>query len=153
MEAAFHDKTYTDIIIALGDKSLRKSIVRSQGTTTIIEAMKMCQSNGTIHVISALGVGDSWKQLKWHAKLISKLILKSVMDDHQAQEDAVMNSSYPFHIIRPVGLTDSKPFGEVHVQETGFLPQNYIPRADVAKFVVESLIENKNGSSSICQIN
>jgi nucleoside-diphosphate-sugar epimerase len=151
VEAAFQNEAYTDVIIALGSKALKKSIIRSKGTEHIIQAMGVNPKKSKIHLISALGVGDSWNQLKWHAKLLSNMLLKSVMNDHQKQEELVTNSPYPYHIIRPVGLKDGESLGDYHVQTEGFLPDNTILRADLAKYLVQSMVENKSGFSAISQ--
>ena len=151
VENSFQNENYTDVIIALGSKDLKSVKIRSIGTKNIVNAMMKNQSGATIHMISALGVGNSWSQLKWHAKLISNLLIKSTMNDHAAQEKVVTGSSYSYHIIRPVGLKDGASLGEVHVQNDGFLPSNYIQRTDVAKFLVSSLLEGKTGTDGICQ--
>ncbi len=151
VEDTFCKETFSDIIITLGSKALRGADIRSKGTEHIIEAMKLHNCKGKIHVISALGVGDSWDQLKWHAKLLSNMLLKSVMNDHEKQEELVKSSSYEYHILRPVGLKDGTSVEEIHVQPKGFLPQNYITRSGLAKYLVESMVENINGISAICQ--
>ncbi len=150
VNAAFSNESYSDVIISLGSKSL-KGTIRSKGTENIIKAMDLNKATSKIHIISALGVGDSWSQLKWSAKLLSNLLLKSVMEDHQQQEEFVTNSSYPYHIIRPVGLKDGESLGEVHVQNEGFLPSNSIKRVDVAKFLIKGMLEDLSGISAICQ--
>jgi len=151
VQSAFKEETFSDIIIALGSKDLKGSKIRSIGTKNILEALKGSESKPHIHIISALGVGESWSQLQWFAKLISNLLIKSTMNDHNEQEKCLMNSSFPYHILRPVGLKDGASNGEVHVQNEGYLPSNSIQRADVAKYLVKSLLENKTGVSGICQ--
>jgi len=151
VELAFQNAAYTDVVIALGSKDLKNTSIRSKGTKHIIEGLTKNKSNPFIHVISALGIGDSWNQLKWHGKLISKLLIKSTMNDHAEQERLVINSPYPYHILRPVGLKNGESTGKIHVQNDGFLPSNSILRADVAKYLVECLLENKTGISGMCQ--
>jgi len=73
------------------------------------------------------------------------------MTDHNKQEKYLKSNSLPYHIIRPVGLKDGDSKGEVHVQNEGLLPSYSIQRADVAKFLVKSLLESKTGVSGICQ--
>ena len=46
-------------------------------------------------------------------------------------------------------MKDGESTGEIHVQNDGFLPSNSIRRADVAKYLVESLLENKTGINGI----
>jgi len=78
-------------------------------------------------------------------------MLKSVLEDHRKQEEIVMNSPNPYHILRPVGLKDGDLQGRVHVQVEGRLPSSSIRRSDVAKFLVDSLLENREGISAICR--
>ena len=73
------------------------------------------------------------------------------MNDHTKQENIVINNSNPYHIIRPVALKDGESIGDVHIQNDGFLPSNFVRRADVAKYLVKSLLGNKTGVSGICQ--
>lgn len=150
---AIENEEYTDVIIALGSKDLKGSGIRSKGTQNIVKALIKSKCSASIHVISALGVGDSWNQLKWHGKLICNLLIKSTMNDHTEQENIVIENSNPYHIIRPVGLKDGESIGDVHIQNDGFLPSNSIQRADVAKYLVKSLFDNKTGISGICQKN
>jgi nucleoside-diphosphate-sugar epimerase len=151
VEQAFQQEDYTDVIISLGSKDLKSTKIRSIGTRNIIEAMTKNQSKANIHVVSALGIGESWNQLKWYAKLMVKVLIKNAMEDHKAQEDIVKNSPFPYHILRPVGLTDADASGEVHIQNEGYLPKDTIPRVDVAHFLVDSLLKGKTGISGICQ--
>jgi nucleoside-diphosphate-sugar epimerase len=148
---AIQDNSYTDIIISLGSKSLSANTLRSDGTKYIIDAIKQSKSNAKIHLISAMGVGESWNQMKWSSKLLSNILLKNVMKDHKIQEDVVVNSQVQYHILRPVGLKDGNSLGVIHVQNEGFLPRNDIRRADVAKYLVDSMSEGKTGISGICQ--
>jgi len=151
VEAAFLKEEYTDVIVSLGSKDLKKAMIRSAGTKNIIQALSENKIKPVIHVVSALGIGDSWSQLNWLGKLFCKVLLKSTMEDHTEQESSVLNSQFPHHIIRPVGLKDGEATGEIHVQNEGFLPLNTIQRADVANYLVNSLLENKQGVSGICQ--
>jgi nucleoside-diphosphate-sugar epimerase len=151
IEAAFENETYTDVIISLGSKDLKSANVRSVGTKNILAALKNSQEKPTIHIVSALGVGDSWSQLNWISKLFCKLFINKAMKDHGEQEMLVTKSSFPYHIIRPVGLQDGEPLGEVHVQNEGMMPGYSIKRAEVAAFLVNSLIDGKRGFSGICQ--
>jgi hypothetical protein len=151
VEQAFINENYTDVIIALGSKVLKNAEIRTKGTQHIIDAMTKRQSQAYLHVISALGVGNSWKQLSWVGKLISNLLLKSVMIDHAKQEELVMNSSSSYHILRPVGLKDGASKGLVYVENEKKLPSSSIQMIDVAKYLVESLMAGKTGVSGISQ--
>lgn len=152
IEKAFKTNEFTDVVIALGSKDLINSSVRSLGTKNIVTVLNKLSLKCKLHVISALGVGDSWKQLTWFWQLISKLLLGSTMKDHRLQEEIVTNSSQAFHIIRPTGLTDGIATGKILNKTEGFLPGNDISRADVAKYLVDSMIAGKNGFSCICRV-
>ncbi len=153
IENIFKTTEFTDVVIALGSRDFKKSNIRSKGTKNIIDVLNKLGVNRKIHVVSALGVNDSWNQLSWFNKLICKILINSTMNDHGLQEDMVVNSGQKFHIIRPVGLTDGIATGKVLNQTKGFLPNNDISRADVAKYIVDNLLADKTGFSSICKGN
>ena len=151
VDMAFKNENFTDVIIALGSKDLKSTGIRAKGTKNIISALSKQGSKASIHLISALGIGDSWNHLSWYNKLISNLLIKPTMNDHTEQENLIINNSNPYHILRPVALKDGPSKGELHVQNEGSLPGNTIQRIDLAKFLVNSLLNGKTGISGICQ--
>jgi hypothetical protein len=153
IEKAFLANEFTDVVISLGSRDLKKSSIRSKGTKNIVDILNKLSINCKIHVISALGVNNSWNQLNWFGKLICKVLINSTMKDHGLQEEIVVNSSQKFHIIRPVALTDGMPTGKILNKTEGFLPNNDITRADVAIYLVDGIITEKTGFSSICKEN
>lgn len=153
LNTAFNDHDFTDIIISLGSQALKNTGIRANGTRNVIQALQSNNKTATIHVVSALGVGESINQLKWYNKFFANVLLKNVMLDHHAQEAIVRESKLQYHIIRPVGLKDGPPLGKVHVQSEGYLPKDTIKRADVAKYLVDSILDQKTGISNISQAN
>lgn len=151
VEKVIVSQQYTDIIIALGSRDLKTGNVRSDGTNNIVEVLKENSLKSKLHVISAHGVGDSWNRLKWYEKLISKLFLSKTMKDHELQESYVRTNSGGYHIIRPVALKNGPLSGNITDQPEGYLPNGDITRSDVAKYLIESMLSNKNGSNSICK--
>ncbi|MFN0204212.1 MAG: NAD(P)-binding oxidoreductase [Bacteroidia bacterium] len=151
IEAAFSAYHFTDVVISLGSRDLKNSYIRSKGTKNVLEVLNKLSATCQIHVISALGVGESWSQLNWFSKLICKVLINGTMKDHELQEEAIVNSGLKFHIIRPVALNDGLATGKIIIQNARFLPNNTISRADVAQYLVESLLSNKSGFSSICK--
>ncbi len=146
----FIKEKFTDVVIALGSKDLKATMIRSKGTQNIIDALKWNDSKVHLHVLSALGIRESWSQLQWYNKLISNWLIKPTMNDHTAQEECAVGSGLPFHITRPVALKDSARTEKIHKQNEGFLPRNSISRADVAWFMVNGIETETHGVSSIC---
>lgn len=153
IENAFKTNEFTDVVICLGSRDLKKTQIRSQGTKNIVEVLNKLSIKNKIHIISALGVGNSWQQLNWFGKLICKILISNTMNDHTIQEETITKSSFEFHIIRPVGLTNGELSGKVLNQTEGMMPSNQISRADVARYLVENMVNNKVGFSSICASN
>jgi len=153
IEKVFTDNEFTDVIISLGSRDLKNSTIRSKGTKNIVDVLNKRSVDSKFHVVSALGVRDSWGQLNRFGKLISMLLIKSAMKDHGLQEEIVVNSSRKFHIVRPVGLKDGLATGIIINQTKGFMPYNDITRADVAKYLIDNMISDKTGFSSICRGN
>jgi hypothetical protein len=101
-------------------------------------------------VISANGVGNSWKNLKWFEKLICKLLISKAMKDHESQEEIVSSNKGGYHIIRPVGLTNETGSKNIIVEGKNALPNSKVSRTNVAKYLVDSLLDGKSGKFSIC---
>jgi len=151
VENILKSKKFTDIIIALGSRDLKTTTIRAVGTQNITEALTKLSLTSKLHIVSALGVGESWVQLTWVNKLLCKLLIRNAMIDHENQEKTVINSNQQFHIIRPVGLKDGEATGKVLVQPEGFLPFNDIRRSDVAQYLVDCMLNEYTGFSSICR--
>lgn len=127
------------VIVALGTgQSLGKSSVRSEGTANIIEAMKRNDVKRLI-VISAMGVGESWKDLSLFNRLFFATLLKNSRADHEAQEKYIKSSELDWTIIRPSGLTDDPGTGEYGYGEGVRSKTSRIARADVAHLVFQAL--------------
>lgn len=91
------------------------------------------------------------KVMKWHEKLLSKLFLGKTMKDHNLQENITIKNPGGYHIIRAVALNNDVATGKIHSQNKGSMPSGDISRADVAKYIVSSMLENDNGATSICK--
>ena len=133
------------VCIALGSGKKRKSVVRSQGTQNIIDAMKI---NGVKRLIcqTTLGAGESKGNLNFFWKnIMFGWYLKNVFLDHELQEEYVMKSGLDWTIVRPGAFTDGeKTSNYCH----GFNSNNRtlklkISRADVADFILKQLRTDK----------
>ena len=131
------------VIVALGSGKSRKSVVRSEGTKNIIEAMK---TNGVKRLIcqSTLGIGESNDNLNFFWKhIMFGWFLKQVFLDHQLQEEYVKNSNLDWTIIRPGAFTDG---AKTEDYQHGFSPKARslklkISRADVADFILKQVVK------------
>ncbi|MCP3928898.1 MAG: NAD(P)H-binding protein [Bacteroidetes bacterium] len=150
VDKAINENDFTDVIVAIGSRNFRGGEIRFNGTKNIIDSLNSNKKQAKLHVISANGVGNSWKNLKWHEKLICKLLISKAMKDHELQEEIVSSNAGGYHIIRPVGLTNESASGEINVEEENALPNSKVSRANVAKYLVDSMCDNTLGSHSIC---
>ena len=130
-------------LVSLGSHKLTGK-VRSVGTQHIVQAMEQHQVKRLI-CQTTLGVGDSQANLNFFWKtLMFGLILRSVFNDHVAQEAIVKRSTLDWVIVRPAAFTDGPATG---AYKHGFLPTDKklslkIARADVASFMLQQLADD-----------
>jgi len=113
-------------------------------TVAVIESMKK-NAIKRLLVMSSVGVGDSYSNLFWVAKLfLFKTNVRVAMDDHNALEEVVRKSGLDWTLVRPYQLDeeekkkDIKLYGEKG-EGAGWMPT--ISRASVALFLVEECVE------------
>jgi putative NADH-flavin reductase len=130
------------VICALGVGSdLKKTTVRTSGTINIIAGMHKHNVKRLL-VVTAMGVGESWKTLSLFNRLFFATLLKSSRDDHETQEAAVKESGLDWTIIRPSGLTETARTGIYEVGENISATTSKIARADVADLILKELEQN-----------
>ena len=131
------------VLVSLGSPKLTGK-VRSVGTQHIVQAMEMHKVKRLI-CQSTLGVGDSQANLNFFWKyLMFGLILRSVFNDHVAQETIVKRSNLDWVIPHPAAFTDG-PVTENY--KHGFSTSEKkitlkISRADVANFMLQQLADD-----------
>jgi putative NADH-flavin reductase len=133
------------VCITLGSGKDRNSVVRSQGTKNIIEAMKF---NGVKRLIcqTTLGTGDSKGNLNFFWKnIMFGWFLKKIFLDHELQEEYVMNSGLDWTIVRPSAFTDGEKTSNYYhgFNATMTSLKLKISRADVADFILKQLQTDK----------
>ena len=79
-------------IITLGSNGLRDKTTLSVGTRNVLDGM-MKHEVGRLVVLSAAGVGESWRQIPWLARIMFRTMLRNIYADHVAQEKLVRESS------------------------------------------------------------
>lgn len=130
------------VVCALGARHLKSTMIRATGTATIIAAMRL-EGVRRLIVVSAMGIGASWHTLSPLNKLVLATLLRSTRADHEAQEEAVMNSGLDWTIVRPSGLVDTPGTGVYGVGEGIRATTAKIPRADVASMILDELAARK----------
>lgn len=127
------------VVCALGaGNSLKKTTIRATGTSNIIESMKKHHVKRLI-IVSAMGIGDSWKTLSAFNKFFFATVLKNSRNDHESQEKEVRESKLDWTIIRPSGLTDTAKSNEYVTGERLRAKIAKIARADVAGFILKTI--------------
>ena len=122
------------VVITIGAGMSRKSLIRSQGTMNVIQAM---QTHGVRRLIcqSTLGAHESWSNLNFFWKRIMfGALLKPVFRDHELQEKLVRASGLDWTIVRPSAFADGPATGSF---KEGFGPEEHglkltISREDIA---------------------
>ena len=133
-------------IIALGSNGLRDRTTLSVGTRNVVNGMTK-HGVGRLVVLSAAGVGESWKQTPWLAKIMFRTLLRNIYADHVAQESVVMDSLLDWTIVRAAILKDGSATGEYTASNEGKVGN--INRADVARFMVQQLDDSAYSKQAI----
>lgn len=123
-------------IICLGSTSLRDKTTLSAGTRIVVDAMTANDVKRLV-VMSAAGVGESWKQIPLTSKLLFRTMLRNVFADHEAQERVVTESPLDWTIVRAAVLKDDPATGAYTATTSDAITR--ITRADVAACLVDQL--------------
>ena len=125
------------VIVCIGSINLRDKTTLSEGTRNVVEAMVRQQVQRFV-VVSAAGIGESWKQSSLTARLLFKTLLRNLFADHQAQEAIVRQSPVDWTIVRAAVLNDRPRTGWV---ASNSAPVRRLSREDLADFLVEQLTD------------
>ena len=129
------------VLSVLGPTSNEPTFEISQGTTTIIKAMK--QRGVKRLIISAgAGVGDPGDAPKLFNKLISvalKATARNVYEDMLKTVALARESGLEWTVVRVPRLTDAPPTGHVRVGMVGKGTGANLSRADMAEFMLKQV--------------
>ncbi len=126
--------------LGTGISPFRQVTLLSAATTALVNAMRREKVRRLV-CITGLGAGDS----RGHGgflfdRLLFPLLLRNIYDDKDRQEAVVRASGLDWVLVRPVVLTDAPAAGRVRaLTDLSGVHGGKIPRADVARFVVEQL--------------
>ena len=71
-------------VIALGSNGLRDKTTLNVGSRNVVDGM-IKHKVGRLVVLSAAGMGESWRQIPWLARILFRTLLRSMYADHVAQ--------------------------------------------------------------------
>ena len=123
-------------IIVLGSNGLRDKTTLAVGTRNVVDGMTR-HNVGRLVVLSAAGVGESWGQTSWLARILFRTLLRNIYSDHVAQEAVVRESSLDWTIVRAAILKDTPASGDYTPGNAGKVTQ--ISRADLADFLTRQV--------------
>ena len=121
-------------IVVLGSNGLRDRTTLTAGTRNVVDGLAL-HDVGRIVVLSAAGVGESWRQIPLLSRFLFKTLLRNIYSDHETQEAVVEASSLDWTIVRAAILKDEPATGAYTVGNTG--KSTRINRADLADFLVK----------------
>ncbi len=124
------------VLCALGDGRAGK--IRAVGTKNIIDAMNKTRLKRLI-CQTTLGMGESYENLNFIWKhIMFGMLLKKAFQDHEVQEQYILNSNLDYTIVRPSALTNGEVTKGFNIGFNGaYKKLNLkISRADVADFML-----------------
>lgn len=141
VERAFATKDISGVVVALGGKTsdVGKTML-TDGTRNIIKEMKK-KGVKRIAVVTSIGAGDSEQQAPFAFKILMNTVMRGIFADKNNQEALFTDPSgigadLEWCIVRPGGLTDSPPNGEINIIEG---QAGSITRGDVASFCLDAV--------------
>ena len=140
------------VVVALGHKRwFGPSRILSDGTANILHAM---EAHGVRRLVceTALGIGDSAGRLGLlYTLFVIPVILPFYFWDKTRQERLVASSKLDWVLVRPAALTNRARRGSVrHGAGVGsFVFSRSIPRADVAEFMLDQLVDDANLGTAV----
>lgn len=133
-------------VFCLGHTNLSDKKTLPQGAANLIEAMSG-RPNARLVALSAIGVGDSWRQLGGFPKLLFKTMLRNILDAHHQEEENIRASALNWTIVRAAVLNDSPASGQYEIN--GEKKAKQISRADLAAFLVSELEDPKYARQTV----
>ncbi len=133
------------VIVCIGSTNLKDTTTLSSGTKNIVDAMRQHEIERLV-VISAAGVGESWKQISLMARVLFRTLLRNVFADHQAQEAIIRQSALDWTIVRAAVLNDRPATGYAASNSS---PAKRISREDLADFLVDQVSDSTYSRQAI----
>jgi putative NADH-flavin reductase len=131
------------ITIGIGP-TIKPVTVFSAGMKNVLDAMMQSTAEMLI-CVTGIGAGDSKNHGGFfYDKIFNPLLLKTIYEDKDRQEELVRNSNLHWVIVRPGFLTNGPLTGSYKVlTDLEGVNAGKISRADVAHFILKELQERK----------
>lgn len=129
--------------ITIGISPTRKPVsVFSEGAQNVIDAMTRSGSKLLI-CVTGIGAGDSKNHGGFfYDRIFNPLLLKTIYEDKNRQEELVRHSNLEWVIVRPGFLTNGPLTGNYRVMvDLEGVKAGKISRADVAHFILKEIKE------------
>jgi uncharacterized protein YbjT (DUF2867 family) len=134
------------VIIGLGTplSPFRKVTVLSRATAALIDVMRRLGVRRLV-AITGVGAGDSAGHGGFlYDRLFKPLLLATIYEDKDRQEDLIRQSGLDWVIVRPTALNNRQPRGSVQaLTDLSGFHGGAVARADVAKFVVGQISDDR----------
>ncbi len=128
------------VVVSVGIMLTRKPVdLFSEGTKNLLKAIKNTGINPLLLVVTGIGAGDS----KGHGgffydKIFHPLLLKTIYEDKDKQEQILKNEYDNWIVVRPGMLTNGKLTGKYKaLTNLEGINGGKISRADVAHFILQ----------------
>jgi uncharacterized protein YbjT (DUF2867 family) len=128
------------LISAIGTRQRGRSTTITDCMATVVGALP---AGTRLLAVSTVGAGGSGQQLPLPVRVLVTRMLRDAIADHDGQERVIMASDLDWTIARCVALTDGPPTGSVHELTEGRLRGSRIARADVARWLVDNLTDDR----------
>lgn len=128
------------VLVALGAPPFSGSTVRSDGTATVVSAMKT-EGARRIVAVSVFGAHETRRQLPFFLRyVIFPFYLAQPVREHERQERILAESGLDWTAVRPPNLTDeAAEHGITHGFTDAREATMYIGREEVAAFMLEEI--------------
>jgi putative NADH-flavin reductase len=133
------------VCITIGTGPSRRPVtVFSKGTQNVMAAMTPSKASMLI-CVTGIGAGDSKNHGGFfYDKIFNPLLLKTIYEDKDRQEELVRNSGLEWVIVRPGFLTNGPLTGTYReLTELEGITAGKISRADVAHFILNEFDEKQ----------
>lgn len=134
------------VISCLGSSTTKKSSQLTDMAKSITVAMKLAEVDRIIYMATA-GIEDEFKGA---FKLMIRIILGNVIDDHRNAAKIYKSSDLNYTIVRPVQLNNDEATG-IYYEAFEGLPKSKkgISRSNVALFILKALEDSEYENQSV----